>query len=216
MRLVLLGPPGAGKGTQAQRLTERYGIPQISTGDILRDNVQTGTMLGIKARAYMDRGEYVPDPVVVEMVMERLREPDAETGFILDGFPRTVPQANALEAALEKAGTPLSAALKFNISDDMAVRRLLNRWTCPTCKTTYNLEFKPPIHDSVCDNDGTPLERRADDDDLTVRRRLAVYQEQTEPLEQFYRERSLLREVNAEAREDTVTERALEILDGLT
>jgi adenylate kinase len=215
MRLVLLGPPGAGKGTQAQRLTDRYGIPQISTGDILRDNVQSGTTLGIQARSYMDRGEYVPDPVVVKMVMRRLQEPDAEKGFILDGFPRTVPQARALEAALEEAGTPLSAVLKFIISDDMAVRRLLNRWTCPTCKTTYNLEFKPPKDDLTCDNDGTPLERRADDDDLTVRRRLAVYQEQTEPLEQFYRERGELREVNAEAREDTVTERALQILDGL-
>jgi adenylate kinase len=215
MRLVLLGPPGAGKGTQAQRLTDRYGIPQISTGDILRDNVQSGTTLGIQARSYMDRGEYVPDPVVVKMVMRRLQEPDAEKGFILDGFPRTVPQARALEAALEEAGTPLSAVLKFIISDDMAVRRLLNRWTCPTCKTTYNLEFKPPKDDLTCDNDGTPLERRADDDDLTVRRRLAVYQEQTEPLEQFYRERGELHEVNAEAREDTVTERALQILDGL-
>ena len=216
MRLVLLGPPGAGKGTQAQRLTDRYGIPQISTGDILRDNVQSGTTLGIQARSYMDRGEYVPDPVVVKMVMRRLQEPDAEKGFILDGFPRTVPQAKALETALEEAGTPLSAVLKFIISDDMAVRRLLNRWTCPTCKTTYNLEFKPPKDDLVCDNDGTPLERRADDDDLTVRRRLAVYQEQTEPLEQFYRERGELREVNAEAKEDLVTERALEILEGLT
>jgi adenylate kinase len=215
MRLVLLGPPGAGKGTQAQRLTERYGIPQISTGDILRDNVQSGTTLGIQARAYMDRGEYVPDPVVVKMVMRRLQEPDAEKGFILDGFPRTVPQAKALESALEDAGTPLSAALKFIISDDMAVRRLLNRWTCPTCKTTYNLEFKPPKDDHLCDNDGTPLERRADDDDLTVRRRLAVYQEQTEPLEQFYRDRGLFREVNAEIKEDTVTERAIELLDGL-
>ena len=215
MRLVLLGPPGAGKGTQAQRLTERYGIPQISTGDILRDNVQYGTMLGVRARAFMDRGEYVPDPLVVQMVMERLREPDAESGFILDGFPRTVPQAQALEDALEAIGSPLTAALKFKISDDMAVRRLLNRWTCPTCKTTYNLEFKPPRDDHVCDNDGTLLERRADDDELTVRRRLAVYQEQTEPLEIFYRDRGVLREVNAEAKEDLVGERTVEALDGL-
>jgi len=215
MRLVLLGPPGAGKGTQAQRLIERYGIPQISTGDILRDNVQNGTMLGIRARAFMDRGEYVPDPLVVQMVMERLREPDAENGFILDGFPRTVPQAQALEGALEAIGNPLSAALKFAISDDMAVRRLLNRWTCPTCKTTYNLEFKPPRDDHVCDNDSTALERRADDDELTVRRRLAVYQEQTEPLEIFYRDLGVLREVNAEAKEDLVWDRTLEALEDL-
>ena len=216
MRLVLLGPPGAGKGTQAQRLTERYGIPQISTGDLLRENVQNGTMLGVRARAFMDRGEYVPDPLVVQMVMERLQHPDAQTGFILDGFPRTVPQAQSLEDALESAGTPLSAALTFTISDDMAVRRLQNRWTCPTCKRTYNLEFKPPAKDTICDDDGTPLERRADDDELTVRRRLAVYQEQTEPLERFYRDRGLLREVNAEAKEELVAERTVEILDGLT
>jgi adenylate kinase len=216
MRLVLLGPPGAGKGTQAQRLTERYGIPQISTGDILRDNVQKGTMLGVRARAFMDRGEYVPDPLVVQMVMERLQEPDAENGFILDGFPRTVPQAQALEDALEAAGSPLSAALEFTISDDMAVRRLLNRWTCPTCKRTYNLEFKPPVQDGICDDDGTALERRADDDELTVRRRLAVYQEQMEPLERFYRDRGELREVNAEAKEDLVWERTIDALKDLS
>jgi len=215
MRLVLLGPPGAGKGTQAQRLTERHGIPQISTGDLLRENVQNGTMLGIRARAFMDRGEYVPDPLVVQMVMDRLRSPDAQKGFILDGFPRTVPQAQSLEDALESAGTPLSAALTFTISDDMAVRRLANRWTCPTCKRTYNLEFKPPVQDTICDDDGTPLERRADDDELTVRRRLAVYQEQTAPLERFYRERGLLREVNAEAKEELVAERTVEALEGL-
>jgi adenylate kinase len=216
MRLVLLGPPGAGKGTQAQRLTESYGIPQISTGDILRENVQKGTMLGIRARAFMDRGEYVPDPLVVQMVMERLQEPDAESGFILDGFPRTVPQAQALEDALDAVDTPLSAALKFTISDDMAVRRLLNRWTCPRCKRTYNLEFKPPVEHNICDDDGTELERRADDDELTVRRRLAIYQEQTEPLERFYRDRGVLREVNAEAKEDLVAERTVEALGGLS
>ena len=216
MRLVLLGPPGAGKGTQAQRLTERFGIPQISTGDLLRENVQKGTMLGIRARAFMDRGEYVPDPLVVQMVMERLEAPDAGEGFILDGFPRTVPQAQALQDALQAVGAPLSAALTFTISDDMAVRRLLNRWTCPTCKRTYNLEFKPPVQDSVCDNDGSALERRADDDELTVRRRLAVYQEQTEPLERFYRDLGLLREVNAEAKEDLVAERTVEALGPLT
>src|ERR1700693_5511120 len=137
MRLVLLGPPGAGKGTQAARLVERLGIPQISTGDILRQHVQDGTRLGIKARAYMDRGEYVPDDLVVEMVMDRLAEPDAEKGFILDGFPRTVPQAQALERALERAGFPLTGVLKFTIGGDMAVLRLTHLWTCPNCKSTY-------------------------------------------------------------------------------
>ncbi|MGZ5317931.1 MAG: adenylate kinase [Actinomycetota bacterium] len=213
MRLVFLGPPGAGKGTQAQRLSERVGIPQISTGDILREHVQEGTPLGVKARGFMDRGEYVPDDVVVEMVMDRLDEPDAEKGFILDGFPRTVPQAEALSRALERAERPLVAVLMFAISDEMAVRRLSNRWTCPTCKRTYNMEFKPPATDQVCDLDQTELERRADDDELTVRRRLAVYDEQTELLEAFYRERGLLHEIDAEAREDDVTQRMLAELE---
>ena len=201
MRLVLLGPPGAGKGTQAQQLVERFGIPQISTGDILREHVQEGTGLGIQARAYMDRGEYVPDELVVRMVMDRLEQPDADKGFILDGFPRTVPQAKALETDLAQAERPLSAVLKFAISDDMAVRRLSNRWICPACKRTYNMEFKRPVTDQLCDAHDVQLERRADDEELTVRRRLAVYREQTEPLEAFYRDRGLLREIDAESRQ---------------
>ena len=209
MRLVLLGPPGAGKGTQAQRLVDRYDIPQISTGDILRQHVQEGTALGIQARAVMDRGEFVSDDLVVRMVTDRLDDPDARSGFILDGFPRTVPQAMALEAALERAELPLTAVLKFQISDGVAVRRLSNRWTCPVCKTTYNMEFKPPASDSVCDLEGAALERRADDDELTVRRRLAVYQEQTEPLEDFYAERGLLHEIDAEGAVDVVAERTI-------
>lgn len=213
MRLVLLGPPGAGKGTQAARLVERLEIPQISTGDILRQHVQDGTGLGIKARAYMDRGEYVPDALVVEMVMDRLAEPDAEKGFILDGFPRTVPQAEALERALERVGFPLTAVLKFTIASDMAVRRLTSRWTCPNCKRTYNLEFKPPAQEGICDACGARLERRADDDELTVRRRLALYMDQTGPLERFYEQRSLLHAIDAQAKEDLVSDRTLEALD---
>jgi len=216
MRLVLLGPPGAGKGTQAQLLVDRFGIPQISTGDILREHVQRGSGLGIQARAYMDRGEYVPDELVVRMVMDRLAQPDARAGFILDGFPRTVPQAEALETALAQTEQPLSAVLKFAISDDMAVRRLSNRWTCPACKRTYNLEFKPPANDRVCDTDGVPLERRADDDELTVRRRLALYREQTAPLEAFYRERDLLVAIDAEVREAEVASRTDIALDGVS
>jgi adenylate kinase len=213
MRLVLLGPPGAGKGTQAQVLVDTYGIPQLSTGDLLREHVQRGSTLGIRARAYMDRGEYVPDDLVVSMVMDRLAAPDAQDGFILDGFPRTVPQAVALEESLDRVGKPLTAVLKYAISDDLAVRRLSNRWTCPVCKRTYNMEFKPPANDRVCDVEGADLERRADDDDLTVRRRLALYREQTAPLEAFYRERGLLEEIDAEGPEDEValrTKKALE------
>jgi adenylate kinase len=212
MRFVFLGLPGAGKGTQARVLSERLDIPQISTGDILREHVQDGTTLGIRARAYMDRGEYVPDVLVVEMVTDRLSEPDAQKGFILDGFPRTVPQAQALEDALAEAGTPLTAVLKFTISDATAIRRITGRFTCPVCKRTYHAEFKPPLHDMVCDFDGAPLEKRSDENELTVRRRLAVYREQSEPLELFYWERGLLREVDAEAPLDEVAERMLAVI----
>ena len=216
MRLVLLGPPGAGKGTQAQLLVHRFAIPQISTGDILREHVQRGSGSASRPRAYMDRGEYVPDELVVRMVMDRLAQPDAREGFILDGFPRTVPQAEALDGALEQTEQPLSAVLKFAISDDMAVRRLSNRWTCPACKRTYNMEFKPPANDRVCDTDDTPLERRSDDDELTVRRRLALYREQTALLEAFYRERKLLVEIDAEVREGDVAARTFDALEDVT
>lgn len=215
MRLVLLGPPGAGKGTQGVLLAERYGIPQISTGDILRDHVQRGTKLGIQARSYMDRGEYVPDDVVVSMVMNRLEEADADKGFILDGFPRTVAQAEALERALEETEEPLTAVLKFSVGGELAVRRLLGRYTCPNCGRTYHMEFKPPANDEVCDVCGAKLERRADDDELTARRRLAVYREQASPLERFYAERDLLHQVDAEASPDEVIARTVKVLEDL-
>jgi adenylate kinase len=215
MRLVLLGPPGAGKGTQGVLLGERYGIPQISTGEILRDHVQRGTRLGIQARSYMDRGEYVPDAVVVSMVMDRLAEPDADKGFILDGFPRTVAQAEALERALESAEEPLSAVLKFSVGGEIAVRRLLGRYTCPSCGRTYHIEFKPPAQEGTCDVCGAGLERRADDDELTIRRRIAVYREQASPLEQFYVERDLLYQVDAEGTPDEVIDRTMKVLEEL-
>ncbi|MET1012845.1 MAG: adenylate kinase [Actinomycetota bacterium] len=215
MRLVLLGPPGAGKGTQGVLLAERYGIPQISTGDILRDHVQRGTRLGIQARSYRDRGEYVPDGVVVSMVMDRLEESDADEGFILDGFPRTTAQAEALERALEETGEPLTAVLKFSVGGELAVRRLLGRYTCPNCGRTYHMEFKPPAEDELCDICGATLERRADDDELTARRRLAVYREQASPLERFYAERDLLHQIDAEALPDEVVDRTLGVLEGL-
>jgi len=213
MRLVLLGPPGAGKGTQGVLLAERYGIPQISTGEILRDHVQRGTKLGIRARSYMDRGEYVPDDVVVSMVMDRLADPDADKGFILDGFPRTIAQAEALERALADADEPLTAVLKFSVGGELAVRRLVGRYTCPNCGRTYHMEFKPPADDEICDVCGATLERRADDDELTARRRLAVYREQASPLERFYAERDLLHQVDSEATPGDVIERTLTVLE---
>lgn len=215
MRFVFLGLPGAGKGTQARVLSERLGIPQISTGDTLREAVQEGTPLGIQARIYMDRGEYVPDAVMVRMVDERLHDPDASKGFILDGFPRTVPQARALDEVLAVAGTPLDAVVQFLITDDIAIRRITGRYTCPMCKRTYHEEWRPPAEDTVCDVDGTPLEKRNDEDTLTVKRRLAIYREQTQPLEAFYAERDLLRTVDAEAPPDAVSDGMFEALRDL-
>ncbi|HLB39976.1 MAG TPA: adenylate kinase [Actinomycetota bacterium] len=212
MRFVFLGLPGAGKGTQARVLSERLGIPQLSTGDTLREAVQAGTPLGIEARTYMDRGEYVPDVVMVRMVNERLQEPDASKGFILDGFPRTVPQARALEEVLTQAHTPLDAVVQFRIGDATAIRRIIGRSTCPACKRTYHEEWSRPLDDQKCDADGEPLEKRSDEDALTVKRRLAVYREQTQPLEAFYAERELLRSVDAEAPMADVSARMFDVL----
>jgi adenylate kinase len=215
MRFVFLGLPGAGKGTQARVLSERLGIPQLSTGDTLREAVQEGTPLGIQARIYMDRGEYVPDAVMVRMVDERLHEPDATKGFILDGFPRTVPQARALDEVLATAGTPLDAVVQFLITDDIAIRRITGRFTCPMCKRTYHESWRPPANDTLCDVDGTMLEKRNDEDTLTVKRRLAVYRDQTQPLEAFYAERGLLRPIDATATPDAVSDRMFETLRDL-
>jgi adenylate kinase len=215
MRLVLLGPPGAGKGTQGLLLAERYGIPQISTGEILRDHVQRGTRLGLQARSFMDRGEYVPDGLMVSMVRDRLDGADAEEGFILDGFPRTVAQADALERALAETGRPLDVVLKFSIGGEIAVRRLLGRATCPNCGRTYHVEFRPPAVEGVCDVCGGRLERRADDDEVTIRRRIAVYREQASPLELFYVERDLLYQIDAEGTPDEVFERSIKVLESI-
>lgn len=215
MRIVLLGPPGAGKGTQGGRLAERYSLAVIATGDLFREHVQNGTELGREAKRYMDAGDYVPDDLVVKMVLERLEESDAREGFILDGFPRTVPQAQALESALAAAGRPLSAVLKFKIGDEMAVKRLAGRFTCGNCNRTYNMEFKRPRVEGVCDVCGGPLNRRRDDDEVTVRHRLEVYRVDTEPLELYFWERGLLREVDAEAPEETVTDRVVEAISDL-
>lgn len=220
MRFVFLGLPGAGKGTQARFLSERLGIPQISTGDILREHVEEGTALGIEARTYMDRGGYVPDDLVVRMVEDRLQEPDASKGFILDGFPRTVPQAEALDRVLEASGTPLDTVVKFTITDPIAIRRITGRSTCPVCKRTYHAEWSPPANGTVCDHDGAPLEKRTDEDELTVKRRLAVYRQQTQPLEGFYRARGLLHEIDAEVPASLVYERMVDslgdVIRGLT
>src|SRR5919197_3775826 len=163
MRIVLFGPPGAGKGTQAHRMADRFNLALIATGDIFRDNVQNQTPLGQEAKAYMEKGELVPDYVVVRMVLDRLDEPDAKEGFVLDGFPRTLQQAQALEEALAQQNRPLSVVMKFVVPDEVAVKRLAGRRTCRRCQRTYNVEFKPPRDDMVCDVDGGALFQRRDD-----------------------------------------------------
>jgi adenylate kinase len=214
VRIVLLGPPGAGKGTQAHRLADYYGVRLIATGDIFRKNVREETPLGLKAKSYMDAGELVPDDVVIEMLIDELEK--SRNGFILDGFPRTVPQAEALEKALNAMGRPLDAALTFVIPDEIAVARLAGRRTCARCERTYNVELKPPKREGVCDQCGGELVQRADDEESTVRHRLEVYHRDTEPLQKFYRDRGLLREVDAVGEVEAITRRTIETLNDLT
>jgi adenylate kinase len=216
MRIILLGPPGAGKGTQAKRLVDRYGLPWISTGDIFRDQIAKGTPLGLQAKEFVDRGEYVPDEITTTMVLERLEEPDAHEGFILDGFPRTVPQAQSLERALAAAGRPLDAVLNFKISDQVAVKRLTARLVCPNCKRSYNREFKPPRVEGVCDVCGHDLNSRSDDDEATIMRRLEVYHRETKPLVLYFWERGLLRDIDSEAPEEVIADRTVEAVADLT
>jgi adenylate kinase len=214
MRLVLLGPPGAGKGTQAHRLADYYGIRLIATGDIFRKNLRDETPLGLKAKSYMESGELVPDDIVIEMLLEELRK--MQNGFLLDGFPRTIPQALALESALAEMGRQLHAVLKFSIPDDVTIARLTGRRTCKQCERTYNLETKPPRVESVCDACGGALVQREDDREETVRHRLEVYHRDTEPLQQFYWDRGMLREVDAVGGVEEITRRAIQALDDLT
>ncbi|HLA92819.1 MAG TPA: adenylate kinase [Actinomycetota bacterium] len=215
MRIILLGPPGAGKGTQARRLAERYGLAVVATGDTFREHIAAKTPLGLRAKGFVDLGEYVPDDITTEMVIERLQRPDAREGFILDGYPRTVPQAQSLEGALAAHGHPLSAVLNFKISDAMAVKRLMARLVCANCKRSYNVEFKPPRIDGVCDVCGHALMNRSDDDEATILRRLDVYHRETKPLVLYFWERGLLRDIDAEAPEEVVADRTIEAISDL-
>ena len=215
MRIILLGPPGAGKGTQARRLAERYALAIVATGDTFREQIAAETPIGLEAKAYVDSGEFVPDSITTRMVLARLNEPDAREGFILDGFPRTVPQAQSLESALERAGRGLSAVLNFKISDAVAVKRLMARQVCPNCKRTYNTEFKPPRVQGICDVCGHELVNRADDDEATVQRRLEVYQRETKPLVLYFWEHGVLRDIDAEAPEEVVADRTIEAIADL-
>ena len=205
--LLLMGPPGAGKGTQGRLLGEALGVPWVSSGDLLRDAVEDGSELGRQARAYMARGDLVPDDVIVGLMSRRLREPDARGGFIADGYPRTVPQAEALEGALGALDRSLSAALALSLPDDEVVGRLGGRRTCPECGRVYHVEHEPPASGEQCDADGAQLVRREDDSPDTIRRRLAVYHRESEPLLTHYGERGLLREVDGTGPPEAVAER---------
>jgi adenylate kinase len=191
LNLILLGPPGAGKGTQAERLQDDFPLAYVATGDILRAAVKEGTDLGKEAKAYMDRGELVPDDVIIGVILDRLSEQDTADGFLLDGFPRTDAQAEALDEALDKVGRRLSAALLIDVPEDDIVRRLSGRRICPNGHV-YHVEHNPPKKDGVCDVDGEPLQQREDDREETIRTRLDVYRDQTSPLVDYYDERDLL------------------------
>lgn len=210
IRVVFLGPPGAGKGTQAQLLEQRFGVRQISTGDILRRNRQQGTPLGKEAQAYMDRGDLVPDDLIVKMFEEELG--DGTRGFILDGFPRTVPQAEALDALLAKLHLPLTAVLLFAMERPDLIKRLTGRWTNPRTGRVYHESFDPPKVHGVCDDDGGPLLQRSDDRAETVSKRLDVYEAQTAPLVDYYKKSGLLVPIDAMQPVGDVTERIVTAL----
>ncbi len=195
-RVVFLGPPGGGKGTHAKRLSKRYGIPHISTGDILRERMNDGSPLGKRLKSFIENGKLVPDKLIIQMVEERLREPDVEKGFILDGFPRTIEQAKALNQILEKQKTPLNRVIDFNTSEEVIINRLSGRRICANCGANYHVKNIPPKREGICDVCGSALTQRKDDEEQTVRTRLKVYHAETTPLEKFYEDHQLLATVN--------------------
>lgn len=207
MRLILLGAPGAGKGTQAVLLSERFGIPHISTGDIFRNNIKSGTELGKKAKEYIDKGLLVPDELTVDIVKDRLQQPDCDKGFILDGFPRTIPQADFLERALLEMGVSLDAVLNIHVEDGEIIQRMSGRRTCPNCGKSFHVVFNPPQIENVCDNCKSNLVQRADDKEETVIERLKTYHQQTEPLIEYYNKKGkLVTAVGQEKLEETSME----------
>ena len=186
MRIVLLGPPGAGKGTQAQYLTQRLHIPKISTGEMLRDEAERGTPLGQEAKRFTDQGHLVPDNVIIDMVEERLKRPDADNGYLLDGFPRTITQARSFDRALFQQGVRLDGVVDIQVPDEEIVRRISSRLVCPCCHRAYHLIDRPPLREGRCDDDGCELTQRGDDSAETVRERLRVYRQRTEPVLEWY------------------------------
>jgi adenylate kinase len=212
MRVIFLGPPGVGKGTQADFIAQKYEIPKLSTGDLLRESVANETSLGKEAKGYMNRGELVPDAVVVGLVEEKLSSPECQKGFLLDGFPRTEAQADQLSSYLASTGKGLDQVVYFSLSKDEIIRRISGRRSCPECKAVYHLESVPPKHAGICDVCGKSLIQRNDDKPETVESRLAVYQEQTAPLVEYYKTRNILGELDGAGSVSAVQERLVALL----
>lgn len=196
MKIIMLGAPGAGKGTQAKMIAEKYGVPHVSTGDIFRANIKNGTELGMEAKKYMDQGLLVPDELTVRILLDRVAQKDCENGYVLDGFPRTIPQAEVLDGALTELGDKIDYAIDVNVPDENIVRRMSGRRACLTCGATYHIEHIPPRQEGICDKCGSELVLRDDDKPETVKNRLAVYHEQTQPLIEFYEKKGVLRTVD--------------------
>ena len=213
MRIVMLGAPGAGKGTQARRISEKYSIPQISTGDIFRANIRDNTPLGQRAKSYMDKGLLVPDQVTCDLVVDRISRDDCRNGYILDGFPRTIPQAQALTEALEKQGAKIDYAIDVEVPDDHIVERMSGRRACPKCGATYHIVHRKPRADGICYVCGSELILREDDHSATVQKRLDVYHSQTQPLIQYYREKGVLHSIDGTREMDTVFSDICSILE---
>ena len=196
MKIIMLGAPGAGKGTQAKRIAEKYGVPHVSTGDIFRANIKNGTQLGMEAKKYMDQGLLVPDELTVRILLDRVAQDDCKNGYVLDGFPRTIPQAEVLDEALTKLGDKIDYAIDVNVPDENIIRRMSGSRACLTCGATYHIEHIPPKQEGICDKCGSELVLRDDDKPETVKNRLAVYHEQTQPLIDFYEKKGVLKTVD--------------------
>lgn len=196
MKIIMLGAPGAGKGTQAKKIAEKYGIPHISTGDIFRANIKAGTELGKKAKTYMDQGALVPDELVVDLVVDRVGQDDAKNGYVLDGFPRTIPQAEALDKALAAIGEKMDYAINVEVPDENIINRMSGRRACVDCGGTYHIKYNPTKVENVCDACGGKLILRDDDKPETVQKRLGVYHDQTQPLIDYYNKKGILKEVD--------------------
>jgi adenylate kinase len=214
--MIIMGPPGSGKGTQAARISEKFAVPAVSTGDMLREAIAKGTSLGLEAKSYMDKGELVPDQVVIDIVRDRLNEPDARQGFLLDGFPRSAVQAEALGEMLKDQGMEIDLVLNVAVPDEEIIRRLSHRRVCPKCNAVYHLDHKPPRAEGECDTCGAGLIQRDDDNEATIGHRLEVYRASSEPLIGYYKDMGLLAEVSGTRPIDEVFETITALIEART